>query len=231
MFSWTVLPDFAKTIRASHFNSAFELGEVLVQHLEGRPLTNQQVGDLTRRFNLGPGAFELFPGGKTTLFALKIPAADQKGTYFMIKPYVGLELTQLILHTVSVEDFNRDLGGKSFEEGTHSYLVRVLPVVGMGRFLLKGSHPTPVLLQIAATGGYLREARDAPKVSRICRQIAKEGYIIDPWESNWRYVPEKRTLEYLDLLYSNKASGVEQKMMHFLGRLADGSGGSSSSGD
>ncbi len=67
-------------------------------------------------------------------------------------------------------------------------------------------HTYPMVIQQAARGMTFSElnVRPLPSLTEVIQFCAKQGFVMDPYLSNWYVDQEECTLEYVDLLFYNK---------------------------
>jgi hypothetical protein len=150
----------------------------------------------------------LFPGGKDIIFGWSFQCGKKK---IIIKPYNNKDLVALMLHFITIAEYGRNLNFIIDQEDT---IIKIPPVIGLAK-IATNSYSIPVLITTESEGEMLiQHPRIIGKVGKIAKSMALEGFIVDLFPSNWRYIPSETGLiiEYIDLINSNNLSSVKERV-------------------
>jgi len=177
---------------------------------------------------LGNPEGTLLPAGRQVLFVWNFPFSKTES--FVLKPY-QLTFEELILHCLSVEKFKAQFQDVLFSTNSDHVFVRVLDVVAVGIIETKSAR-IPFLIQEFSQGTRIQDMivknQQSPflHLSSVFKQIAKEGFYLDPFPSNWLVIPpldasSHYCLEYLDLIFKKELATLQkiEKFIENLGKL------------
>ncbi|MFX0113369.1 MAG: hypothetical protein ACFFB3_02360 [Candidatus Hodarchaeota archaeon] len=209
------------------------LAQALLKSTEGRSLNKDETVKVNQRLAQEGRKQRIIKGGQSTLFALYFEMASLPYQEVVVKiyPAAKLSLPALVTHYVAVLEFKKlfqDLAMPVIlrNNSERNFLVRCAEILGLG-ILKEESQPSfTVLLQEKTRGPTIDKAGEfAPRnMSSITKNIAKHGFIVDPWGQNWRIGAGLfdgtstfvTTLEYIDLLLMNPTEQQRQTIQKVL---------------
>lgn len=178
--------------------------------------------------SLGNTEGTLLPSGRQVLFVWTFPVSKTES--LVLKPY-RLAFEELILHCLSVEKFKSQFKDTLFTTNSDHVFVRALDVFTVGN-IETSSARIPFLIQEFSQGMRIQDMnvknQQSPilHLSSVFKQIAKEGFYLDPFPTNWLVNPPVDSnsyyyLEYLDLLFKKELATLKQieKFIENLGTL------------
>ena len=153
--------------------------------------------------------YSLLPGGHQTLFVWLFSITEQYK--LVIKPYT-LNIFEIILHYLSILEFQRIYAGYKIDIDTKNINLRIMDIFMLGTINI-GSKSFPFIVQEFSNGERIQNTfiDDTWYISnnilaKLFKHIAQNKFVVDPYLSNWRLVKssllENPTLEYIDLIFS-----------------------------
>ncbi len=191
--------------------------KAILSSTEGRSLSAEEVKKVNSGFKREGKPQRITKGGQSALFAFEFQMRTLQWERVIVKPYLQkkVSLASLATHYIAVIEFKTlfqdlPLPGLLRNGSERDFLVKCVDILGFGE-LKDNDYSFPILLQEKAQGTLLEKAgRFAPRnMSAITKDIAKHGFIIDPFDQNWRlgagFIDEDvvTKLEYIDVLLMN----------------------------
>jgi len=216
--SYTLFPDFESLISESLLQNNLKLVSSIINFSKGNFLDQNKINQITDKLGQKMKGTRLYPGGTSVLFGWGFTFPKIEGV--MIKPYYSREIFQLILHYLSISDFNVTV--KKLEKSAkHLIRIKVPKVIGVAKIdALNRNFPALIMEEVKGESiqGNFPVIKE---ISKFVRDLARNGIICDPYPSNWKYSSrkEQRIICYIDLITSNSLTNVNTRIAELLGSL------------
>lgn len=160
-------------------------------------------------------------GGRHVLFVWVFKPFNKMK--YVIKPF-KLNLAEIYLYYLSTRRFKELYNNLEIKTDSYSLNVKVMEIYCLGKITLK-SNTYPFIIQEYSKGNSFKESKNKQiKLSidvlrTLFIDIAKNGFVVDPFPSNWCIIPPKYNIcpivEYLDLIFFNDPV-IKQEANQFL---------------
>jgi hypothetical protein len=216
--SYTLFPEFQHLISETLLKNNLKLVSSIVNFSKGNLLDQNKINLILEKLGQKMKGTRLYPGGRSVLFAWSFPFP--KIDSILIKPYYSCEIMQLILHYLSMPDFLDTV--KSLERSTNRMIRITIPkVIGIAKIdTLNRNFPALIMEEVKGESikGDFPAIRE---VSKIVRDLARNGIICDPYPSNWKYLSKKQqsVISYIDLISSNSLTNVTTRIAELLSSM------------
>jgi len=158
-------------------------------------------------------------GGRHTILVQQFPVSESRSLVLKI---FRLSLEEIMLHCLTLEEFNIQFQNRPFVTNAGYVKVKVLNVYAVGSITI-GAIRFPFLIQEFSPGLPFQKfvPRDGRRLhfpqmlGTIFQEIAKKGYFMDPFPANWLVLSSSNssdcvyTLHYLDLIFLKDSSAVK----------------------
>ncbi|MHA2245090.1 MAG: hypothetical protein ACXADY_08985 [Candidatus Hodarchaeales archaeon] len=216
---YLIFPEFKDQLSASSVKNRLGFIESIIGFSKGKSLSRDEINRITDRLGTRIRGTRLFPGGSSVLFAWSFPF-DRIGSIIM-KPYYNREISALLIHYFTFQDFILDFQGLQFQLSGKEIQVTVPEVVGLAKIETL-SRLYPVLITKEAPGESIQTHPPLIKaISNVARGLAQKGIICDPYPSNWKvsFSNDQGVIQYVDLLSSNRLKNVHDRIAELLQSL------------
>ena len=211
-----LFPEYKNRISSGVLQKNLGLVESIVGFSKGRTLTREAIERISQRLGGQMRGTTLYSGGSSCLFGWSFPF--KKIGSIIIKPYYNRELSSLIIHYLTWQDFVHDFQAMKFQLGDKEIQVLLPEVVGVAK-IETFSRFYPVLMTTEAVGEAIQPYPSLIRdVGTFTRDLAKKGIISDPYPSNWKisFIGNRGTIHYIDLLSSNRLENVQKRISELL---------------
>jgi len=203
----------------------------LLRSTEGRSLGEDEVVEINRKLRSEGKEQIIAKGGQSALFVMNLEMPSLPYPKIVIKPYSleKLSVASLVTHYVAVLEFKKlfqqlPMAGFLRNKRETDILVRCMGVLGFGMLQEEGFPPFTIFLQEKSEGiTFDKAGQNVPlNMSSIAKNIAKHGFIIDPFERNWRIAVDQldsdvlTKLEYIDIILLNATDTQRQLIRKLL---------------
>lgn len=210
-----LFPEYKNKIPSDALQKSLDLVESIVGFSKGKCLNREAVNRISQKLGARMEGTTLYPGGSSCLFGWSF--TFDIGSV-VIKPYYSRELTALIIHYLTWQDFTNEFQNKQFELNSKEIRVRLPEVVGVAK-IETFSRFYPVLMTMEAAGEAIQPYPSLiRKVGAFTRDLARNGIISDPYPSNWKlsFDASHGIIQYIDLLSSNRLENVQDRISELL---------------
>ena len=211
-----LFPEYKNQISAGELQKTLGLVQSIVGFSKGRSLSQEAINRISQKIGVRMRGTTLYPGGSSCLFGWSFPF-DKIGS-IIIKPYYNRELSALIIHYLTWQDFIHDFQDMQFRLDDKEIQVMLPKVVGVAK-IETFSRFYPVLMTTEAAGEAIQPYPSLIRdVGAFTRELAKKGIISDPYPSNWKisFSGNNATIQYIDLLSSNRLENVQKRIAELL---------------
>jgi hypothetical protein len=168
---------------------------------------------------LGSVTGTIIGGGRHTVLVQQFPVSESKSLVLKI---FRLSLEEIMLHCLTLQEFNNQFQNSPFGTKFGSLQVKVMDVYAVGSIAI-GAIRFPFLIQEFSPGLpfqeiVTKEGRRPPFpqiLGSVFQTIAKKGYFLDPFPTNWLVISTADnpdcvyTLHYLDLIFLKDPSAIK----------------------
>ncbi|MFX1282385.1 MAG: hypothetical protein ACFFB5_01975 [Promethearchaeota archaeon] len=179
-------------------------------------MSDKAIGQISKKLGSRMRGTKLYPGGSSVLFGWSF-SFDKIGS-IIIKPYYNREISALIIHYLTRQDFVNEFQNLQFQLENEEIQIIIPKVVGLAH-IKTFSRFYPVLMTTEAPGEPAQMHPSLIKhISGLARDLAQKGIICDPYPSNWKisFINGERIIQYIDLLSSNKLKNVHSRIADLL---------------
>ncbi|MFX0016332.1 MAG: hypothetical protein ACFFB2_01480 [Promethearchaeota archaeon] len=179
-------------------------------------MSNKTIERITEKLGSRMEGTTLYPGGSSVLFGWSFPF--KKIGSIVIKPYYNREMTALMIHYLTWQDFIKEFQDLQIKLKGKDIRVIIPAIVGLAK-IETFSRFYPILMTIEAPG---KPAQMYPSVIKnigtLARDLGQRGIICDPYPSNWKisFVNGQGIIQYIDLLSSNQLKNVHSRIAGLL---------------
>lgn len=168
---------------------------------------------------LEPISVAILGGGRHTLIIQQFSVSESQS---LVLKVFRLSLEEIMLHCLTLEEFNNQFQNYLFETSFGSLQVKAMNAYAVGSFAI-GAIRFPFLVQEFSPGlpfqeVVTKEGRRPPFpriLGTVFQTIAKKGFFLDPFPANWLVlssvdIPDcMYTLHYLDLVFLKDPSAMK----------------------
>jgi len=211
-----LFPEYKNQISSGEMQKSLGLVESIVGFSKGRSLSREAIDRISQKLGGRMRGTSIYPGGSSCLFGWSF-FFDKIGS-IIVKPYYNRELTALIIHYLTWQDFVDDFQDKQFQLDDKEIQVMLPEVVGFAK-IETFSRFYPVLMTTEAAGEAIQPYPSLIRdVGTFTRDLAKKGIISDPYPSNWKisFTEGHGIIQYIDLLSSNRLKNVHKRISELL---------------
>ncbi len=209
---YLIFPEFKDQISASSIKNRLGFIESIVGYSKGNSLSRDDINRITKRLGPRMRGTRLYPGGSSVLFGWSFPF-DQIGSIIM-KPYYNREITALLIHYFTYQDFVLDFQNLQFQIKDTEFCITVPKIVGLAK-IGAFSRFYPVLIMMEAAGESIKPHPFLiKKIAEVVRDLAQKGIISDPYPANWKitFIEGQGIVQYIDLLSSNRLKNIHGRI-------------------
>ncbi|MFX0051342.1 MAG: hypothetical protein ACFE8U_08630 [Candidatus Hermodarchaeota archaeon] len=214
--SFIIFPEFKDQISAEKVKNSLDLVESIIAYSKGNRLNSDEINRICKKLGSRITGSRLYSGGSSVLFGWSFQLG--KVGSIIIKPYYNRQLTQLILHYLTAEDCIQNLDKLKFEYNKKHYQIQIPRVIGLAK-IVSISRIFPTLLAEEVVGESIQgQALLIKKISFLVRDLALQGFICDPYASNWKtsMIKNQKIIHYIDLLSSNRIPNAKKRIADLL---------------
>lgn len=211
-----LFPEYQNQISSKILQKNLDLVESIVGFSKGKSLSRDAIDRIAQKLGTRMKGTTLYPGGSSCLFGWSF--LFHKVGSLIIKPYYSREISALIIHYLTVQDFHDDFQNMRFQLNNKDIQVTLPKVVGVAK-IETFSRFYPVLMTTEATGEAIQAYPSLIRqVGTFTRDLAKKGIISDPYPSNWKLslTGSHGTIQYIDLLSSNRLKDVQLRISELI---------------
>jgi hypothetical protein len=211
-----LFPEYKNQISSGELQKNLDLVESIVGFSKGRRLTREAIDRISHKLGGRMRGTNLYPGGSSCLFGWSF--FFDRIWSIIIKTYYNSELSALIIHYLTWQDFVNVIQDMQFKLDNKEVQVRLPKVVGVAK-IVTFSQIYPVLMTMEAAGEAIQPYPSLIRdVGTFSRDLAKKGIISDPYPSNWKisFAGNHGTIHYIDLLSSNRLENVQKRISELL---------------
>lgn len=214
--SLSILPNWKKKVEEPIVKSAVTLTQSLIVFSEGKKLNADIAKKVQNKLSNKISGLNVFSGGSSALFAWSFPwkGHDER---ILIKPYYSREFNSLVLHHLTNNEFGTV---RTYAINNDFISIKIPPTLGVGEITYRGKK-YPLLLTLESKGLAINDPKLIKVLSKITKNLALEGFIVDLYPANWRKIPSNfgTTLEYIDLISANNISDFKHRIQELLKQL------------
>lgn len=217
--SFFLFPKFKEQISVETAKKSLDLVESIIAYSKGNRLNFDEINRICKKIGSRIKGSRLYSGGSSVLFGWSFQFGNVGSV--IIKPYYNRQLTQLIIHYLTVKDCVQNLDKLQFEYNEKLYQIQIPQVIGLAK-IISSSRIFPTLLAEEVIGETIQGQTPLIKeVSFLVRDLAHQGFICDPYASNWKtsVIKGQRIIHYIDLLSSNRIPEVKKRIADLLQNL------------
>ncbi|MFX0182351.1 MAG: hypothetical protein ACFE95_04630 [Candidatus Hodarchaeota archaeon] len=218
-FSFFLFPEFKNQISIKTVKKSLDLVESIIAYSRGNRLNSDEINRICEKIGSRIKGSRLYSGGSSVLFGWSFQFGDVGSV--IIKPYYNRQLSQLIIHYLTVKDCVQNLDKLQFEYNAKLYQIQIPHVIGLAK-IESSSRIFPTLLAEEVTGESIQgQAPLIKEISFLVRDLAHQGFICDPYGSNWKIseIKDKRIIHYIDLLSSNRIPDAKKRIADLMQNL------------
>lgn len=211
-----LFPEYKNRISSSALQKSLDLVESIIGFSKGNSLRREDISRISQKLGVRMRGTTLYPGGSSCLFGWSFHF-DKIGSV-IIKPYYSRELSALMIHYLTWQDFVSEFQNMRFWLDDKEIQVMLPKVVGIAK-IETFSRFYPVLMTTEAAGeGIQAYPSLIRKVGTFTSDLAKKGIISDPYPSNWKisFTESHGIVQYIDLLSSNRLKNVQNRISELL---------------
>ncbi|MFW9903766.1 MAG: hypothetical protein ACFFFH_05495 [Candidatus Thorarchaeota archaeon] len=211
-----LFPEYKNKLSSSALQKSLGLVESIVGFSKGNNLTPESIDRISQKLGVRMKGTTLYPGGSSCLFGWSFPF-DKIGS-IIIKPYYSRELSALMIHYLTWQDFIFEFQNMQFQLNNKEIQVKLPNVIGVAK-IETFSRFFPVLITTEAAGEAIQAYPSLIReVGTFTRNLAKKGIISDPYPSNWKisFSNNHGVIQYIDLLSSNRLRNVQKRISKLL---------------
>ncbi len=211
-----LFPEYKNQISSGALQKSLDLVESIIGFSKGNSLRREEISRISLKLGVRMRGTTLYPGGSSCLFGWSFPF-DKIGSV-IIKPYYSRELSALMIHYLTWQDFVSEFQNMRFWLDDKEIQVMLPKVVGVAK-IETFSRFYPVLMTTEASGeGIQAYPSLIRKVGTFTSDLAKKGIISDPYPSNWKisFTESYGIVQYIDLLSSNRLKNVQNRISELL---------------
>ena len=187
----------------------------ILEHTKGSSVTKDNLHKILANLDNPDGT--LITSRHHVLFVWQFSAVKPK--ILVLKPY-KLRFEDIILHLLSITKFKELFQGHPVATDAGPVLLRPMEVYAVGNIDLK-TNRFPFIIQEFSQGIMIQDAKignqklQSLHLSTLFREIAKKGFHIDPFPTNWRVVRPANSdveyyFEYIDLLFTQNFATMQR---------------------
>lgn len=209
-----LFPKFKDQISVDSITQALDLIESIVAYSKGNRVKIDEINQLQEKVGSRMAGTRLYPGGSNILFGWGFDIENFGPVIF--KPYYNRHITQLIIHYFTATECTSY--DKRFSHNNSDYEIKVPDVIGLAK-IESSSRSFPTLLAREVIGDSLQnQPLLIRKISNISRHLALQGFICDPYGSNWKIIASNnpKIIYYIDILSSNSLKNVKERIAALL---------------
>ena len=213
--TFSILPEFKGNYSYYAIQKNLELVESVVNYSRGQFLSPERIELIKEKLGKKLIGTRFYPGGSSVLFGWSFPFDIGS---VIIKPYYSRELSALIIHCLTWQDFVCEFQNMQFQFNDKEIQVMLPDVIGVAK-IETFSKFFPVLMTMEAAGEAIQAYPSLiRKVGTFTRDLAKKGIISDPYPSNWKlsFNDSYGIIQYIDLLSSNRLKNVQNRISELL---------------
>ena len=217
--AFNIFPDFQSQIPNQLVKERLKLVSSIINFSKGCFLDAKKIETMKKKLGTKLKNSTLYPGGSSVLFCWGF--LFQYDLRVLFKPYYTRELSQLLIHYLSVEDFVNAIGNIDLPPVLCDYHIKIPKVVGIATIEAL-SRTFPLLLVEEVKGESIRNNPPLIKcISKITVKLGQKGIICDPYTANWLSYTNKegKVLSYIDLLSSNALTNVTERISELINSL------------
>ncbi|MFX0122135.1 MAG: hypothetical protein ACFFAE_00725 [Candidatus Hodarchaeota archaeon] len=209
-------PKYKNQISSGALQKSLDLVESIIGFSKGNSLSREAISQISRKLGVRMKGTTLYPGGSSCLFGWSF--SFKKIGSVILKPYYNREISALIIHYLSCQDFVDEFQQMHFQLNDKEIQVKLPEVVGVAK-IETFSRFYPVLMTMEAAGEAIQAYPSLIRnVGIFTRDLAKKGIICDPYPSNWKlsFTDNYGIIQYIDLLSSNRLENVQSRISELI---------------
>jgi hypothetical protein len=217
--SFIIFPEFKDQISVEKVRKSLDLVESIIAYSKGNRLNSDEIDRICKKIGSRIIGSRLYSGGSSVLFGWSFQLGNVGSV--IIKPYYNRQLTQLIIHYLTVKDCILNLDKLKFEYNKKHYQIQIPQIIGLAK-IISSSRVFPTLLAEEVIGESIQGQSPLIKeISSLVRDLALQGFICDPYASNWKtsVIKNRKIIYYIDLLSSNRIPDVKERIANLLQNL------------
>jgi hypothetical protein len=210
-----LFPEYKNQLSSGTLQKNLDLVESIVGFSKGKSLSREAISRISQKLGARMKGTTMYPGGSSCLFGWSFPFDIGS---VIIKPYYSRELSALIIHYLTWQDFVCEFQNMQFQFNDKEIQVMLPEVIGVAK-IETFSKFFPVLMTMEAAGEAIQAYPSLiRKVGTFTRDLAKKGIISDPYPSNWKltFADNHGIIQYIDLLSSNRLENVQNRISELL---------------
>lgn len=210
--AFSIFPKFSGVVAETFIKANLDLVASVINFSKGKLLNQTKINQIEKKLGKKLSGTTFYPGGSSVIFGWSFPYSSD--LRIMFKPYYTRELTQLLIHYLSIEDYFVSIKNNEYSVGGSILCFTTPKVIGVAIIEIL-SRTIPILFVEEILGESIQ--KDPPMirtVSQVSRDLAKDGIISDPYPANWKYFDSKTKdkIAYIDLLSSNQLRNVNERI-------------------
>ncbi|MHA2224729.1 MAG: hypothetical protein ACXAC8_05970 [Candidatus Hodarchaeales archaeon] len=214
--SFFLVPEFKNQISHGTMRNSLDLVESIIGFSKGNSLNQDNIDRITIQLGKRMKGTRLYPGGSSVLFGWSFFFKNIGNV--IIKPYYKRRMTALLIHYLTVKDSQNKLQNRQLRITSRKFSLKIPDVIGFAK-IETFSQSFPALITFEVLGESIHKRPALIKIiSRLSRDLAKNGIIVDPYPSNWKYNPANnaRSIHYIDLLSSNRLIDARKRIAELI---------------
>ncbi len=211
--AYSIFPKFKGIVSETFVQRNLDLVCSVINFSKGELLDQSKINLIEGKLGNKLTGTTFYPGGSSVIFGWSFPLSDSN-LRVMFKPYYSRELTQLIIHYLSMDDYFHSIEKIEYIVGNSKLIFSTPKLIGVATVELL-SRTIPILLVEEILGESVKNDPDMIRtISQVSRNLAKDGIISDPYPANWKYFDDrtKDKIAYIDLLSSNRLKNVNERI-------------------
>lgn len=210
--AFSIFPKFRGIVPETFIQANLDLVGSVISFSKGKSLTPTDIYQIKKKLGRKLSGTTFYPGGSSVIFGWSFPYTND--LRIMFKPYYTRELTQLLIHHLSIVDFFNSIKDLEYTVRDSTLCFTTPKVIGVATMEIL-SRTIPILFVEEILGESIQKDPSMIRtISQVSRNLAKDGIISDPYPANWKYfdIKTKDKIAYIDLLSSNKLQNVSEKI-------------------
>ena len=210
--TFSIFPEFKGKISDHLIKERLNLVSSVITFSKGHYLDSHKIKLIRGKLGEKLKSSTLCSGGSSVLFCWGFPF-QQIGPV-MFKPYYARELSQLLIHYLSIDDFFDSLGKMDLPQNLLECQIRIPRIIGIAKIEVL-TRTYPLLLAEEVKGESIKNDPPLIKcISRVALKLAQKGIICDPYPANWLSYKDQgeKFISYIDLLSSNTLTNVNERI-------------------
>ncbi|MHA2238977.1 MAG: hypothetical protein ACXAB2_11485 [Candidatus Hodarchaeales archaeon] len=214
--AYSIFPKFQGLISEAFIERNLDLVSSVINFAKGELLNQSKINQIEKKLGNKLKGTTFYPGGSSVIFGWSFPFSNDLNVMF--KPYYSRELTQLIIHYLTIDEYFLSIEKIEYTVGNLKLSLTTPKVIGVAKAEIL-SRTVPILLVEEILGESIKDDPDVIKtISQVSRNLAKDGIISDPYPANWKYFDNKTKdkIAYIDLLSSNRLKNVNERIRQLI---------------